>query len=103
DDFVKDPRQVVNAGDRVTVRVLEVKLDRKQIALTMKSERGAVRSRPAENAGAGPRPGRPDRGGSGGGDGGNRGGQQRTPGHGGGGGQPRTPFNNPFASLGKPR
>ena len=41
DKFVKDPREVVSAGDRVTVRVLEVKLDRKQIALTMKTERAA--------------------------------------------------------------
>ncbi len=40
DKFVKDPQEVVSAGDRVTVRVLEVKLDKKQIALTMKSERG---------------------------------------------------------------
>ncbi len=37
DRYVKDPRDVVNAGDRVTVRVLEVNLDRKQIALTMRS------------------------------------------------------------------
>ena len=41
DKFVKDPREVVSAGDRVSVRVLEVKLDKKQIALTMKSERAA--------------------------------------------------------------
>ncbi|MDB4983394.1 MAG: transcription accessory protein, partial [Myxococcales bacterium] len=41
DKFVKDPAEVVSAGDRVSVRVLEVKLDRKQIALTMKAERGA--------------------------------------------------------------
>ena len=34
---MKDPREVVNVGDRVSVRVLEVKLDKKQIALTMKS------------------------------------------------------------------
>ena len=39
DRFVKDPREVVSPGDRVTVRVLEVKLDKNQIALTMKSER----------------------------------------------------------------
>ena len=44
DKFIKDPKEVVNAGDRVTVRVLEVKLDRKQIALTMKSERSAPRN-----------------------------------------------------------
>lgn len=38
DRFVKDPRDVVNPGDRVTVRVLEVNLEKNQIALTMKSE-----------------------------------------------------------------
>jgi uncharacterized protein len=46
DKFVKDPREVVSAGDRVTVRVLEVKLDRKQIALTMKTERAQSTSAP---------------------------------------------------------
>jgi protein Tex len=50
DKFVKDPREVVSAGDRVTVRVLEVKLDKKQIALTMKTERApsATAARPSE-------------------------------------------------------
>jgi protein Tex len=37
--FVKDPHEVVSAGDRVTVTVLEVNLEKKQIALTMKGER----------------------------------------------------------------
>jgi len=37
DRFVKDPRDVVSPGDRVTVRVLEVNLAKNQIALTMKS------------------------------------------------------------------
>jgi uncharacterized protein len=37
DSFVKDPRAVVNAGDKVQVRVLEVSLEKRQIALTMKS------------------------------------------------------------------
>ena len=46
DRFVKDPREVVSPGDRVSVRVLEVKLDKNQIALTMKSERGQERPRP---------------------------------------------------------
>jgi uncharacterized protein len=44
DRFVKDPREVVKAGDVVRVRVKEVDLARKRIALTMKSgaiERGA--------------------------------------------------------------
>ncbi|MBL8138186.1 MAG: RNA-binding transcriptional accessory protein [Acidobacteria bacterium] len=41
DRFVKDPREVVKAGDIVQVRVLEVDASRKRIALTMK--RGEVR------------------------------------------------------------
>jgi protein Tex len=36
DRFVKDPRDVVKAGDIVKVRVVEVDLARKRIALTMK-------------------------------------------------------------------
>ena len=37
DKFVKDPREIVKAGDIVKVRVVEVDLERKRIALTMKS------------------------------------------------------------------
>ena len=37
DRFVKDPREVVKAGDIVKVRVVEVDTGRKRIALTMKS------------------------------------------------------------------
>jgi uncharacterized protein len=82
DRFVKDPRDVVNAGDRVTVRVLEVKLDKKQIALTMKAER-------TERTAAGPSPPRgppptPPR---------DRGGPSAPP------PRPSTPFNNPFAAA----
>jgi uncharacterized protein len=36
DRFVKDPREVVKAGDIVKVKVLEVDLDRKRVALTMR-------------------------------------------------------------------
>jgi len=36
--FVKDPRDVVNPGDRVTVRVIDVILEKNQIALSMKPE-----------------------------------------------------------------
>ena len=90
DRFVKDPREVVSPGDRVTVRVLEVKLGKNQIALTMKSERGQERR---EGPGDGParaeRPTRPPR---------------STP-------PPavkpappaKTPFNNAFAALDKLR
>jgi protein Tex len=46
DRFVKDPREVVKAGDVVTVRVKEVDAARKRIALTMRS--GAIeRSAPS--------------------------------------------------------
>ena len=38
DKFVKDPHEVVKTGDIVNVRVLEVDLERKRIALTMRSE-----------------------------------------------------------------
>jgi uncharacterized protein len=48
DRFIKDPRDVVNPGDRVSVRVLEVNLDKQQIALTMKSSTPIATSRPAE-------------------------------------------------------
>jgi uncharacterized protein len=37
DKFVKDPREIVKAGDVVSVRVKEVQVERKRIALTMRS------------------------------------------------------------------
>jgi protein Tex len=65
DRFVKDPREVVKAGDVVKVRVKEVDVARKRIALTMKS--GAIQAghaagaRPAQAppAGGSHRPGAP--------------------------------------------
>ncbi len=63
DRFVKDPREVVKAGDVVKVRVKEVDVARKRIALTMKS--GAIQpggdagSRPAPGSGGNHRPGAP--------------------------------------------
>ncbi len=84
DSFVKDPKDVVSAGDRVTVRVLEVKLDRKQIALSMKSERDGARPPVGAPAGGGgPRPAR------------DRGAPTAAP------APPRAPapFNNPFAAA----
>ncbi len=39
--FVKDPKDVVEPGDRVNVRVLEVDLEKKQIALSMKPVQAA--------------------------------------------------------------
>jgi protein Tex len=41
--FVKDPREVVKAGDVVKVKVLEVDEKRKRIALTMRLDEQAAR------------------------------------------------------------
>lgn len=38
DTFIKDPRDAVKTGDRVTVKVVEVDVERKRIALSMKSD-----------------------------------------------------------------
>ena len=46
DRFVKDPRDVVKAGDIVKVKVLEVDLPRKRISLTMKLQERAAVERP---------------------------------------------------------
>jgi uncharacterized protein len=43
--FVKDPREVVKAGDVVRVKVLEVDQARKRIALTMRLDDSAQRVR----------------------------------------------------------
>lgn len=53
--FVKDPRDVVSPGDRVTVKVLEVNREKNQIALTMKTEASAATSRPKEERAEGGR------------------------------------------------
>jgi uncharacterized protein len=55
DRFVKDPREVVKAGDVVKVRVKDVDVARKRIALTMKSgavdtRSGAGASRPTQSS-----------------------------------------------------
>jgi uncharacterized protein len=38
DRFIKDPSEVVQAGDRIDVRVLEIDLQRKRISLSAKKE-----------------------------------------------------------------
>jgi uncharacterized protein len=73
DRFVKDPREVVKAGDVVTVRVVEVDATRKRIALSMRKDDdvGERAPRPAGGGrddrprgggpnGGGPRGGRPE-------------------------------------------
>jgi uncharacterized protein len=58
DRFVKDPREVVKAGDVVKVRVKEIDVGRKRIALTMKSQ-SSERSAPSQGPkSSGPPPAR---------------------------------------------
>lgn len=62
DRFVKDPHEVVKAGDVVKVRVVEVDAPRKRIGLTMRKDsadaREAARDRSAERGAQPPRPGK---------------------------------------------
>jgi uncharacterized protein len=53
--FVKDPHEVVKAGDVVKVKVLEVDVARKRIALTMRLDESVPRGRPAGDSAGGPR------------------------------------------------
>ncbi|EKD60399.1 MAG: hypothetical protein ACD_54C00770G0001 [uncultured bacterium] len=48
DKFVKDPHEVVKAGDVVKVRVVEVDVPRKRIGLTMKSDSAEAREQMRE-------------------------------------------------------
>ncbi|MEK9499204.1 Tex family protein [Photorhabdus sp. P32] len=63
DRFVEDPHTVVKAGDIVKVKVLEVDLNRKRIALTMRLDEqpGETHSRRSNNAQTDRRPERNDR------------------------------------------
>jgi len=83
DRFVRDPAEVVRAGDKIKVRVVEVDLVRKRIALTAKS--GPIAAKPAGGAPSQPQQG--PRGGQGGRP------QQAPP-------PPKQEFkNNPFERL----
>jgi uncharacterized protein len=64
DRFVKDPHEVVKAGDVVKVRVTEVDIPRKRIGLTMRKDGGDRSAKPARDAGpkGGRGEGRPQRG-----------------------------------------
>lgn len=81
DRFVKDPRDVVSPGDRVTVRVLSVDLAKKQIALTMKSPAQARKTREESITHA-------------------KSNSQQIVKNPHAYSTPKTPFNNPFAVLG---
>jgi Transcriptional accessory protein len=66
DRFVKDPHEVVKAGDIVSVRVTEVDIPRKRIGLSMRKDGGASSERTAQQ----PRNGAPNQ---------NKGGRPRGP------------------------
>ena len=51
--FVKDPREVVRAGEQVKVKVLEVDVERRRIALTMRLTEKAVPQRASQAKGSG--------------------------------------------------
>jgi len=53
DSYVKDPRDVVKAGDIVKVKVLEVDVARKRIALTRRLEDAPAAKKPEQAAGQG--------------------------------------------------
>jgi uncharacterized protein len=55
DKFVKDPHEVVKAGDVVQVRVVEVDVARKRIALTMKKDSAQAREQLRERAAPAPK------------------------------------------------
>ena len=65
DRFVKDPHEVVKAGDIVRVRVVEVDAKRKRIGLSMRKDDGAMPSSPSRDAkfSGGPKSGGPKPGG----------------------------------------
>ncbi len=57
--FIKDPRELVKAGDLVRVKVMEVDLERRRIGLSMRlNDRAGERSRPSATAASGRRPAR---------------------------------------------
>jgi len=89
DHFVKDPTQVVKVSQKVSVTVLEVDVNRRRIALSMKTG-GSGSDRPAApGPEGGSRPGRPPK-------------RPTGPKPDGGKARSPKPFNNPFAdALGK--
>jgi uncharacterized protein len=79
DRFIKEAREVVRAGQTVKVRVVEVDLPRKRIALTMKLQGAPTAPSPRETRGTRPAGGNVSRNASPGGPGGSRdSGVQRT-------------------------
>jgi uncharacterized protein len=56
DRFVKDPHEVVKAGDVVKVRVTEVDVPRKRIGLSMRKDGAASDNAPRNDRNAGMKP-----------------------------------------------
>jgi uncharacterized protein len=85
DRYIKDPREVVSPGDRVTAKVIDINLDKRQIALSLKSD--AVVSRDNTRQERQPAKDHP---------------QKRSRADRGHAGKPNAGgFNNPFAQLGE--
>jgi protein Tex len=61
DRFVKDAHEVVKAGDVVKVRVVEVDIPRKRIALSMRRDASAAAAKPARRDDNADRPKAPRR------------------------------------------
>jgi uncharacterized protein len=108
DRFIKDPSEVVKVGDKIKVRVLEVDLARKRIALSARSEgarpQGNAQGGGARDQGGGNRaPQQRDQRGGGQRPGGHNDGSRGVPRAGSGGGgqrpEPEKFANNPFAKL----
>lgn len=91
--FVKNPSDVVKVGDKLTVRVVEVDLERKRISLTARTDEAVAASSSASSNRASTGQERDRRRPSGGGN------HRRDQG-GSGGGKPAASFNyNPFANI----
>ncbi|OQX69488.1 MAG: RNA-binding transcriptional accessory protein [Sorangiineae bacterium NIC37A_2] len=107
DKFVKDPAEVVKVGDRITVTVIEVDLERGRISLSARKGDGPAQGasgKPAETGLPGHQPGKRPFGGNqsrgfggGGRPGGHQGGPKEPRAQTGPGGQKLT--HNPFADL----
>ncbi len=109
DRFVNDPHEVVKAGDKLKVRVLEVDLERRRISLSARSGERPKRHEDSRGRGGSDRGPRPDRRGGGQSRGGGQG-RGGGPGRGGAGrgsaqgrgersGGGSSFSNNPFARL----
>jgi uncharacterized protein len=59
DRFIRDPSEVVKAGDRIKVKVLDVDMARKRISLTARTQAAPVAPGPKPTVASPNRPGAP--------------------------------------------